>query len=143
MLPPLRKVSLKAGDKDSVAIDRASATASARSRWPNGTRSSASASFKAGQTVVVYTPAKAVKRRRQTLAQGQHARPAGCAAAAHRSGSLAVAALNDRQHLKADGRSLTGRLRSREAAQAKLASANLQFTSEPRKVSTHFGRRLR
>jgi len=59
-LPPLRKVSFKAGRKDSVAsvAKRYRVSTEQVAQWNQvGT----SATFKAGQTLVVYTPAKAVR----------------------------------------------------------------------------------
>jgi membrane-bound lytic murein transglycosylase D len=58
--PPLRKVSLKAGARDSVATiaKRYRVSPEQVAQW---NQVSASASFKAGQKVVVYTPARAVK----------------------------------------------------------------------------------
>ena len=59
-VPPLRKVSFKAGKKDSVAsvAKRYGVSAEQVAQW---NQTAASASFKAGQAVVVYTPAKPVR----------------------------------------------------------------------------------
>ncbi len=59
-LPPLRKVSFKAGKKDNVASIAARYRVSAEqvAQW---NQVGANASFKAGQPLVVYTPAKAVR----------------------------------------------------------------------------------
>jgi membrane-bound lytic murein transglycosylase D len=59
-LPPLRKVSFKAGKKDNVAsvASRYRVSAEQVAQW---NQVGPSASFKAGQTLVVYTPAKAVR----------------------------------------------------------------------------------
>jgi membrane-bound lytic murein transglycosylase D len=59
-LPPLRKVSVKAGKNDNVASIARHYRVSAEqvAQW---NQVSTSASFKAGQALVVYTPAKAVR----------------------------------------------------------------------------------
>ncbi len=59
-LPPLRKVSFKAGKKDNVATiaKRYGVSAEQVAQW---NQVGPGASFKAGQTLVIYTPGKAVR----------------------------------------------------------------------------------
>ena len=70
-LPPLRKVSLKAGRKDSVAsvAKRHHVSAVQLAQWNN---LSPSASFKPGQSVVVYVAAKAVRTKAVHTAAASH-----------------------------------------------------------------------
>ena len=70
-LPPLRKVSLKAGRKDSVAsvAKRHHVSAVQLAQWNN---LSPSASFKPGQSVVVYVAAKAARTKAVRTAAASH-----------------------------------------------------------------------
>ena len=84
--PPLRKMSLKAGRKDSVAsiAKRYRVSATQVAQW---NRVGAGASFKPGQTVVVYVAAKAGKAKAtRTGSQGKPAGPTSTRSAAVKRG---------------------------------------------------------
>ena len=71
--PPLRKVALKAGRKDTVA-SVARATASAHRKWPSGTTCRQSAAFKPGQTVAGLRGCRQERRRRAAAPRKPSAR---------------------------------------------------------------------